>query len=285
MRLLPLGVRGSTPAPGPEFVRYGGHTSCVAVIPDGEQRPTLLLDAGTGIRCVADLLSGTAFRGSILLSHLHWDHVMGLPFCTAADRSDAEVDVYLPAQDGLSGRDLLARTMSPPAFPIGPDGLQGGWRFHAIEPGVFRAGAFDIRCADLAHKGGRTYGYRVTDRSGSLAYLPDHSPAQGCSEKVLGLIDGVDVLVHDAQFVESERRTADAYGHATVDDAVRLAERAGVKTLVLFHHSPTRTDDELDSIASSLDTSLPVTVARQGTEITLPCSAGLAPLTGRRPVG
>lgn len=272
MRLLPLGVRGSTPAPGPEFVRYGGHTSCVAVIPDGESRPTLLLDAGTGIRSVTGLLAGAAFRGSILLSHLHWDHVMGLPFCSAVDRPDAEIDLYLPAQEGLSARDLLARIMSPPAFPIEPEGLRGGWRLRSIEPGAFTTGGFAVRCAELAHKGGRTYGYRISDSSTSAAYLPDHSPAAGCSDEVLDLIDGVDVLVHDAQFVASERRIADDYGHATVDDAVRLATRSGVGTLVLFHHAPARTDDQLDELIGNLDAPLPVVVARQGREVAMPIS-------------
>jgi len=270
VRLLPLGVRGSTPAPGLEFVHYGGHTSCVAVIPDGEERPTLLLDAGTGIRCAANLLAGRAFRGAILLSHLHWDHLLGLPFCTATDRPDAEAEVYLPAQDGLSGRDLVARIMSPPAFPITPEGLRGSWRFHAIEPSRFQVPGFDVRCAELAHKGGRTYGYRITDGAASIAYLPDHSPARGCSDDVLELIDGVDVLLHDAQFLESERRIADAYGHATVGDAIALAVRANVKTLVLFHHSPTRTDDELDGLASTVAAPLPVIVARQGHELPVP---------------
>ena len=284
MRLLPLGVRGSTPAPGADYVRYGGHTSCIAVIPDGGLRPTLLLDAGTGIRSVTDLLAGNAFHGPILLSHLHWDHLMGLPFCAATDRPDAEVDLYLPAQEGLSARDLLARIMSPPAFPIEPEGLQGNWRFHEIEPGAFRAGGFAVACAELAHKGGRTYGYRVTDGSGSIAYLPDHSPAAGCTDEVMELIDGVDLLVHDAQFTEAERRVADAYGHATVDDAVRLAERAGAGTLMLFHHSPARTDDALDAIAAT-PAPMPVIVARQGSELAVACAAEAVPLSAPRPAG
>jgi phosphoribosyl 1,2-cyclic phosphodiesterase len=274
VRILLLGVRGSTPAPGIGFVRYGGHTSCVAVIPDGEREPTLLLDAGTGIRSVTDLLSGNAFHGSILLSHLHWDHVMGLPFCAATDRPDSDVDVHLPAQDGLAGRDLLARIMPPPAFPIGPEALQGHWRFHATPPGAFRAGAFQVRCADLAHKGGRTYGYRIRGDTGSLAYLPDHGPAQGCTDDVLNLVTGVDVLIHDAQFLDSERAVADAYGHSTLDDAIRFAERCGVRALVLFHHSPARTDDELDRLASEVSAPMPVIIAREGDHLTVPWRTG-----------
>src|SRR5439155_19639832 len=128
-----LGVRGSTPAPGPEFVRYGGHTSCVAIAADGATKPTLVLDAGTGLRSLTQRLDGGAFRGSVVVSHLHWDHVEGLPFFVAGDRPDAEVHLYLPAQGGRSARHLLATTMSPPCFPITPEGLQGTWTFHALD--------------------------------------------------------------------------------------------------------------------------------------------------------
>ncbi len=112
MRLVLLGVRGSTPAPGTAFARYGGHTSCVAVVPADQDHPSLILDAGTGLRCATALLKEQPFRGAILLSHLHWDHAQGLPFFAAGDRDDAVVDLYCPAQDGLSGRDLLARLNS-----------------------------------------------------------------------------------------------------------------------------------------------------------------------------
>jgi phosphoribosyl 1,2-cyclic phosphodiesterase len=206
VKLQLLGVRGSTQAPGSDFLRYGGHTSCVAITASGQRDPTLLLDAGTGIRSVADVMAGAVFHGSILLSHLHWDHVCGLPFFDAGDRPDSTVDVYLPAQDGCSGRDLLARNMSPPYFPIGPEHLRGRWSFQAVESGSLSVTDFDIGSADIVHKGGRTFGYRVSDANGSMAYLPDHSPALGMSDDVLELITGVDVLLHDAQFVEQNEQ-------------------------------------------------------------------------------
>jgi phosphoribosyl 1,2-cyclic phosphodiesterase len=279
-----LGVRGSTPAPGADFVRYGGHTSCVAISADDARYPTLLLDSGTGIRSVTGLLAGSAFRGCILLSHLHWDHVQGLPFLVAADRPDSEVQVILPAQDGLSGRDLVSRFMSPPAFPITPDGLRGSWTFRTADPGTLRIGGFDVRCADLEHKGGRTFGYRISDGSGSLAYLPDHCPRRGMSRDARDLIAGVDVLLHDAQFLSTERRVADDFGHATVDDAIELAVRARVGAVVLFHHAPARTDDQLDDLATAIagaDHPMPVILAVQGETLCVRRGA----VTGRRPAG
>lgn len=250
MRLHFLGVRGSTPAPGADFARYGGHTSCVAVTRDGAERPTLVLDAGTGLRSLTALLGGTAFDGSIVLSHLHWDHMQGLPFFAAGDNDFARVDLYLPAQEHRSGRDLLAQSLSPPAFPITPEGLRGKWEFHAIGDGRRDIDEFAVSAVDVEHKGGRTFGLRIDGDRRSLAYLPDHAPAAGVSDELMAMLDGVDVLVHDAQFLEDERPTAVDYAHATVEDAIHLAVACGAGTLVLFHHSPARSDAELDDIAA-----------------------------------
>ena len=154
--------------------------------------------------------------------------------------------------------------MSPPSFPITPEGLRGSWAFNGLAPGRSDIGGFGVTAAEVAHKGGRTYGYRVEDHSGSIAYLPDHSPTQGCSDDVLAMIRGVDLLLHDAQFFETERSTADLFGHSTVEEAIELATAAGAGTLVLFHHGPNRTDDELDLVARNTTASMPVLVAREG---------------------
>ena len=267
MRLLPLGVRGSTAAPGPDFVRYGGNTSCVAVQTATDRPPALLLDAGTGIRRLPALLAGRPFHGSILLTHLHWDHLQGLPFCPPIDRDDAEVALWLP-DPGRDPAAVLARAMSPPHFPIGPDGLHGRWTFGALPPGTSAHGDVTVTAAEVAHKGGRTYGYRVESGGRSAAYLPDHAPVEGLPRGLLRLVSGVDVLLHDGQFLPSERDIAVAFGHSTVDDAVALAVRAGAGRLVLTHHAPDRTDDELDALARRLATApLAVSIAAEGVPI------------------
>jgi phosphoribosyl 1,2-cyclic phosphodiesterase len=275
VRVTFCGVRGSTPAPGPEFVRIGGHTSCVAVARAGG-RPQLLLDAGTGIRRVPALLGDAAFRGTILLTHLHWDHVQGIPFFTAGDRGDARVILAMPAQGDPV--EVLAGAMGPPHFPITPRGLHGDWSFVALQPGRHDIEGFAVLAADLPHKGGRTFGYRVTDGGRSLAYLPDHGP-RGCSdgldgvgarhEAALALAEGADVLVHGAPFTAAERELAAAFGHATVDYAVTLAREAGVRQLVLFHHAPTRTDDEVDAITAGLSGRVPAEVMAAAQGLTL----------------
>jgi len=277
VRLTFLGVRGSTASPGADFVRYGGNTSCIAVSV-GDDAPDLILDAGTGLRSLTALLAGSAYDGGILLSHLHWDHVQGLPFCQAVDRDDSAVEVVMPAQDGKNGHDLLMQHMSPPAFPITPDGLRGSWTFTAAEVGRFTVGPYAVRATEIAHKGGCTYGYRVERDGRSMAYLPDHVPAAGVSQDTLDTLRGVDLLVHDAQFVESERSIADAFGHSTIGDAIDLALEVGATTLALFHHGPGRSDDALDAIVADLDGragnlgSLTVIAPSEGTVVAL--SAG-----------
>jgi len=249
------GVRGSTPAPGPEFVRYGGNTSCVAVAHDGE-RPSLVLDAGTGIRALSRVLDGP-FVGSILLGHLHWDHTQGLPFAPAFDHEGASVTLFQPAQgDPVT---VLGRAMSPPHFPIEPGQLRGTWSFVAMEAGEHAIDGFSVLALDIPHKGGRTFGFRVTDRSGrSLAYLSDHWPISlgggpdGLGEyhpAVLALCEGVDLILHDAQYTADELPARAEWGHSAIEYAVGLADRCG-SSLLLYHHDPNRTDDALDALVA-----------------------------------
>ncbi len=269
MHVVFLGVRGSVCAPGPDFVRYGGNTSCLAMSTASGEPPTLLLDAGTGIRTATGMLRGNPFRGTILVSHLHWDHLQGLPFFAAGDRAGARAQMLVPAQGGKSGRDLVAQMMSPPAFPITPEGLIGEWTFDAVQPGELAIDGFSVRAFEVAHKGGRTFGFTVRTGDASLGYVPDHAPELGVSDDALDALTGVDVLVHDAQFLEHERPRAVDYGHATVDDAVRLAERVAARTLGLFHHGPHRTDDALDAIGRDVIASMPVLVAAEGLALDL----------------
>jgi phosphoribosyl 1,2-cyclic phosphodiesterase len=276
VRLFVCGVRGSTPSPGPEFVRYGGNTSCVALA-HGGQAPSLVLDAGTGLQRLSSLLDGRAFKGSILLGHLHWDHTHGIPFFSAGDRQDAEVTLLMPAQgDPIN---VLARAMSPPHFPVKPSELRGKWRFLGIQEGPRSVEGFEVVAREIPHKGGLTYGYRVTGDGATIAYLSDHSPiAFGPGPDGLGayhaaaiaLARSADLLIHDGQLTRAEFAARAPFGHSAVDYAVGLAEAAGVKRLLLFHHDPARTDDQVDAIvAAHRDGPIPVDAAAEGTVIEL----------------
>jgi len=278
VRIYLCGVRGSTPAPGAEFVRYGGHTSCVAIAPD-DGPPRLILDAGTGLRLVTGLLRGKPFAGTIILTHLHWDHVHGLPFFAAGDREDARVTLLLPEPEGnTTAEDVLAEGMSPPHFPITPRGLRGDWTFGVIAPGTFKADGFTVEAREVPHKGGRTFGYRVSDGHSSVAYIPDHCPTalgpgpEGWGEyhaDALALAAGADLLIHDAFLRPEEVPALGSFGHPAADYAVSLARRAGAGRVLLAHHKPDRTDDELDALAARFRTDPRVAVAAEGQVIDL----------------
>jgi phosphoribosyl 1,2-cyclic phosphodiesterase len=280
VRVHLCGVRGSTPAPGRDFVRVGGHTSCVAIAHDADAAPCLVLDAGTGIRAVTELTAGGPFTGSILLGHLHWDHTQGLPFFRAGDRPDARVEVHLPSAHGGDPVATLARFLSPPHFPISPEQLRGTWRFHDLREGTFAIEGFEVVVRRIPHGGGRTFGFRVSDARSSLAYLSDHHPVSlgpgphghgPYHEAALTLAAGVDLLVHDAQYTAAEFADRHAFGHSSADYAVGLGAAAGAGQVALFHHDPDRTDDEVERLVTTFaDAPVPVVAAREGTVLHLP---------------
>jgi len=238
--------------------------------PSGNAGPTLLLDAGTGIRQVTSLLDGRPFAGSILLTHLHWDHMQGLPFFQGGDHPDAQVTLRLPSQEeGADAESVLARMMSPPLFPIRPRNLRGNWTFDVLPPdafseGGFPVGGFRVVAKDVPHKGGRTVGYRVTDGRSTIAYIPDHCPTEmgagpdGWGDyhpAVLDLARDVDVLIHDAHLLPEELPAEASFGHAAADYAVELGRHAGAQTVVLFHHRPDRSDTAVDALVDRFSTS------------------------------
>ena len=260
MRLRFLGVRGSTPVSGVEFARVGGHTSCLAVSV-GDEPPSLVLDAGTGLQELRADFGDRSFDGSILLTHLHWDHVQGLPFLPAIDRDDARVVLAQPAQG--DPRQVLRRAMSPPHFPIPPEGLRGAWTHLALEPGKHQFGAFEVLARDVVHKGGRTFGYRVRSGDSTFAYVPDALDAN--DDVILELAADAEVLVRGAPFVNDESERATAFGHGTAEVAAAIARRARVRQLVLTHHAPTRTDAAVHDIAARVG----ATAATEGMTIVL----------------
>ncbi len=278
------GVRGSTPSPGAGFARVGGHTSCVAITADGEQVPRLVLDAGTGLRRLSASLDGQPFRGTLILGHLHWDHTQGLPFFTAGDHPNAEVVVLGPPPPGESLETVLARMMSPPLFPITPLELRGAWDFRAMETGPLQVEGFEVLAREIPHKGGRTFGFRVSDGNAAVAYLSDHAPQSlGPGEDGIGeyhaagleLARDADLLIHDAQYTAEELPARGSFGHAAAEYAVGLGERSGARRLALFHHDPARTDQQVEAIARFLTSSkLAVVVAREGLTLRLPPTGG-----------
>jgi phosphoribosyl 1,2-cyclic phosphodiesterase len=271
------GVRGSTPCHSAEIVRYGGNTSCVSLaVPDHDP---ILFDLGTGLRYFGlTQPQDRPFSGTVLLSHLHWDHIQGLPFFKPLLRDGADVHVYAPVQeDDLTVEQVFADTIRPPLFPVHFAMLPGMVTFHEVADDKFMIGEVEVASRLIPHVG-RTLGYRCNYGGRSVAYLSDHQmPADGSfavSPGAFDLVSGADLLIHDAQYTPSEFAMRSTWGHCTVDYAVWLAAEAGVKQLALFHHDPTHHDDMLDVLAAAASEcgrglGVEVFAAREGMTVTV----------------
>ena len=264
MRVTFHGVRGSTPCHGAEILRYGGNTSCVAVdIPGADP---ILFDLGTGLRYFGRCLpADVPFRGTFLLSHLHWDHIQGLPFFAPLLCDGAQVTMYAPRQeDGTPVSQIFAETIRPPLFPVELSMFPGSIAFEEVDDDEFVlampaaagvvGGDVTVTSRRIPHIG-RTLGYRVEWNGRSVAYLSDHQmPCDGSLVATQGALDlcrDVDLLIHDAQYTSDEFAVKCDWGHCTIDYAVWLAAEAGAKQLALFHHDPSHTDERLDSLVAA----------------------------------
>lgn len=220
---------------------------------DGE--PPLIIDLGTGLRALGQQLdsslaaSGAPLRANALLSHLHYDHVLGIPFFAPMRHADAVVEVYGPAQENERLEDTLASMVRPPFFPIHMGQFEGSFRFHDLTgTDEFAIGAIKVKVRAVAHIG-RTLGFRLEADGHVLAYVSDHqAPPDLCfvEPEILELCDGVDLLLHDAQYTEAEFARVPHWGHSTAGYAVHVARESGAKRLALFHHDPSHTDAEID---------------------------------------
>ena len=244
------GVRGSTPCPADTNRRYGGNTACVALEVAGED--PIVLDLGTGLRFFGETqpLDGS-FSGTALVTHIHWDHVQGLPFFVPVDRPGATLDIYGPSQVGETLEHAFDQLMRPPYFPVRAADLRGTIRFHDVDDGDMAIGDAKVQVRTVPHCG-PTNGYRINRDGVTVAYISDHqAPADGgmdVAESVLELCDGVDLLIHDAQYTPDEFREKAHWGHCSVDYAVQVAEQAGARRLALFHHDPAHGDEQVDAM-------------------------------------
>lgn len=239
----------------------------------------MLFDLGTGLRYFgATWPSDRPFRGTCLLSHLHWDHTQGLPFFGPVLRPGAELDIYAPAQDdGRPVAEAFDTMISPPLFPVCVDQLPGIIRYHDMADGQFTIGDIEVMARLIPHVG-NTLGYRVTWNGHSVAYLSDHQmPYDGshqAADAALELASGVDLLIHDAQYTVDEFPAKYNWGHCTIDYAVWFAMEAGVRRLALFHHDPSRDDASIDRLAedaaaTAAPAGVEVIAAREGLVVEL----------------
>jgi phosphoribosyl 1,2-cyclic phosphodiesterase len=246
-----FGVRGSTPCPCDANLRYGGNTSCVVLESAGSD--PIVLDMGTGLRYWGETQphDGT-FRAHALVTHLHFDHVQGLPFLAPADRPGARFDIYGPQPEtGETLAEAFEGFIRPPYFPIRWSDLRGDYLFHEVSDADVVVGDAKVSVRTIPHVG-VTNGYRVELGHATVAYLSDHQqPMDGTFDvpvNVRQLAEDADLLIHDAQYTPDEFAVKTHWGHCTVEYAVHVAEECGVATLALFHHDPGHDDDAVDGM-------------------------------------
>jgi len=265
------GVRGSYPTPGPGTIRYGGNTTCVEVEAGGH---TLILDAGTGIIGLGKELlrraEGKPLFISLLITHGHNDHLLGMPFFLPLFEKRTHIDFFGPRLGGLNIEQVVTPVMSPPYFPVDIRKLPSHRAFHTISdeeqlvwrngdrrPAIIRTGVEDTSEAEVCATARLTNShpldgaviYRIEYAGRVLVFATDVEWREQCDPAFITFVEGADVLIHDAQYTVDEYQHAkEGFGHSTIEMATEVAHTARVGQLILFHHEPTYDDSKLDTI-------------------------------------
>ncbi len=277
MEITFWGVRGSYPVPGPMTVRYGGQTSCVEV--RSSEGGCLIVDAGTGLRALGQKLAresaGAAGAYHVLLSHVHWDHIQGLPFFEPAYIPGTTIAVYalLTAADEL--QQVIGGITRHEFFPVPLEAAPAQIQYHEVEPGLrMFIGEFQILPVALNHPFGAV-GYRIDADGTSVAYVSDTAPFTDVLHKqhflaglepltaadrdalleiraeLVASLSRCDTVIYDTHFLPEEYARFPHYGHSTPDHALEICAEAKVRRLILYHHAPGHSDDMMDTLSAS----------------------------------
>ena len=271
MKVLMRGCRGSTPVPGTETIKYGGNTTCIEVTTDAGDR--LIFDAGTGIREVGlGLLANPPIECAIFITHTHWDHIQGLPFFVPLFVPGSKVNIYggFDPVYRKSLEDILTQQMQYCYFPVRENELKADITYTSLrERETVQYGSATVTNIVLNHPV-LNYGYRVEADGGTLFFTGDYEPPTNIyeddeeesedyediiamqKELLVDFLQGVDALIIDAQYTDSEYPDKVGWGHGTYTKCIELAEAVGVPRLYMTHHDPTRTDAALDKIYADI---------------------------------
>ncbi|MEQ8651725.1 MAG: MBL fold metallo-hydrolase [Kiloniellales bacterium] len=265
------GVRGSIACPGPDYVRYGGNTSCIEVRL-GER--ILIFDAGTGLRPLGQALVGEfPLDADIFLTHTHVDHIHGIPFFLPFFAKQNRFRVWAGnLSPRLTLKHVLCKYMAEPLFPVPPDIFAADMEYRDFESGETLHPTPDstLKTTALNHPQGAT-AYRLDQGGRSFCYVTDTEHVEGAlDQRILALVQGADIMVYDATYTDNEYPQFRGWGHSTWEEGMRLAEAAGVKRLVIFHHDPSHDDTAMDRIAAGAEAARPGTlVAHEGMTLVL----------------
>jgi len=282
LKLTFWGTRGSIPSPGPNTIKYGGNTTCIEVrLEDGT---LIIFDAGTGIRNLGSELVKSRKNKviNLFISHSHWDHIQGFPFFTPAYLEDTTINIFgcPPTYDKL--QEILTNQMESKYFPVNFDELKAKIIFKEITNGYHKIGDATFSFIENNHPG-TAYGFKVTESGCNMVFITDNEliPIDNKTtrwEDFLDFCKDADLLIHDAQYLNSELLNSSGFGHSSFEQTLDLGLQANVKQLIFFHHNPNRTDSELDYILNNvqdklmdLDRDIIISAAQEGLTIDL-CS-------------
>jgi phosphoribosyl 1,2-cyclic phosphodiesterase len=274
------GTRGSIPSPGPTTVRYGGNTSCFEVLHQGER---LIFDAGSGIRPLGmEIVEKGPNAIHIFLTHFHWDHIQGFPFFPPLYDPEDQIKVVGPKQKDIDVQNLFAGQMGPIYFPVPFNVVAATMEFQHLNEGGYQVGDAALDVIRVKHPS-YVLGYRIRIAGQVICFVPDNEiegdiypVGQDWEQRFRSFVEGADLLIHDSMYTDEEYAGRSGWGHSTFSQALRLAEDAGVKRLLFFHHDPTRSDGELDTVVAKLrdgalarGSRLEVDAAAEGVELQL----------------
>jgi len=273
------GVRGTLPVPGDRSLKFGGNTSCLSVKIPGKQQ--FVFDCGTGVKRLGDDLVRSKIEASIFITHAHWDHVNAFPFFTPLYVPGNKVHVYGPKSPGSSVKKMISDQMSDIYFPITVQEFGGHLEYNDLHEESLRIDGINISTMLLQHPG-NCLGYRLDFGGKSLCYITDNElyPEKSAdysheyAEKLIKFIAETDLLVTDATYTEQEYFQKVGWGHSNNIEVAKLAHRAQVKKLCLFHHDPNQDDSAIEDkwqecckALSSMNSSVECLVPREGDSI------------------
>ena len=260
--------------PGRNTLRYGGNTTCVEI---RSGKDIVILDAGTGLRVLGQSLlkefQQQPLQLTLLLTHLHWDHIQGIPLFGPIYRPQCQLKII--GAQGIT--EALARQMADPYFPVPISQLSGRIQFEELKSFDFKVGGMSVR-AQRANHPGMTLGYQLSTPGARIVFFPDAEPLRDAGNRQLvEFVRGADVLILDSQYDAAEYQDHIGWGHGCVDDSVAIAMEAGVKRLILFHHDPDHDDRKIDAfvrharqLAARKKSKLKIEAAREGKTLSFP---------------